>query len=132
MRISQQLVNELVAHAKAELPNECCGLIEGKNGRAVKVRPVRNAAASPLRFEMESQERYNAWKAIETAGNDFLAIYHSHTKTHAYPSQTDVNEAVNWPEQIYVIISLENRNAPVVRAYWLKDKKIAEAELVVE
>ncbi len=131
MRISQQLVDELVSHARDELPNECCGMIEAVNGRAIAVHRVTNAAASPLRFEMESQERYNLWNAIETAGNEF-AIYHSHTKSPAYPSQTDVNQAVNWPDQIYVIISLQDVDAPDVKGYWLKDLKIADAELIVE
>lgn len=132
MRISRQLVKELIEHARAELPNECCGMIEGVQGKATAIHRVTNAAASPLRYEMESQERYNAWNGIETRGNEFLAIYHSHTKSAAYPSQTDVNQAVNWPDQIYVIISLQDPNSPEVKAYWLKDLRIADAELVVE
>jgi proteasome lid subunit RPN8/RPN11 len=131
MRISQDLVDELIAHAREELPNECCGMIEAVNGEAIAVHRVTNAAASPLRFEMESQERYNLWNAIETAGNEF-AIYHSHTKSPAYPSQTDVNQAVNWPDQIYVIVSLQEPEKAEVKGYWLKDLKIADAELVVE
>jgi proteasome lid subunit RPN8/RPN11 len=131
MRISQDLVDELIAHAREDLPNECCGMIEAVDGEAIAVHRVTNAAASPLRFEMESQERYNLWNAIETAGNEF-AIYHSHTKSAAYPSQTDVNQAVNWPDQIYVIISLRDADAPEVKGYWLKDLRIADAELIVE
>jgi proteasome lid subunit RPN8/RPN11 len=61
-----------------------------------------------------------------------LAIYHSHTKSAAYPSQTDVNQAVSWPDAIWVIVSLEDPESPVVKGYWLKDLKVADAELVVE
>jgi proteasome lid subunit RPN8/RPN11 len=61
-----------------------------------------------------------------------LAIYHSHTKSAAYPSQTDVNQAVNWPDAIYLIVSLRDEDAPEVKGYWLKDLAIADAELVVE
>jgi [CysO sulfur-carrier protein]-S-L-cysteine hydrolase len=131
MRISQSLVDEMVAHAREDLPNECCGMIGGRDGEATTVIRVANAAATPLRYEMDPQEQYNALKAIEDGGGELLAIYHSHTKSAAYPSQTDVNQAVAWPEQIYVIISLANQGAPDVKAYLLKDLRIADAEFDV-
>lgn len=130
MRISQQLIDEMVAHAREDLPNECCGMIGGVDGEATEVIRVTNEAASPLRYEMEPKAQYDAWKAIEDDGKELLAIYHSHTKSAAYPSQTDVNQAVAWPDQIYVIVSLEDPDSPDVKAYWLKDLKIADAELV--
>lgn len=132
MRIAQSLIDEMVAHAREDLPNECCGMVGGVDGEATVVVPVVNAAASPLRFEMDPQGQYDALKAIEDDGKELLAIYHSHTKSAAYPSQTDVNQAVNWPDAIYLIVSLEDADAPDVRGYWLKDLKIADAELVVE
>lgn len=132
MRIGQDLIDEMVAHARADLPNECCGMVGGRDGAATSVIRVENAAASPLRFEMDPQGQYNALKEIEEDGGELLAIYHSHTKSAAYPSQTDVNQAVNWPDAIYVIVSLQDADAPDVKAYWLKDLGIADAELVVE
>lgn len=131
MRISQSLIDEMVAHAREDLPNECCGMIGGAGGEASEVIPVVNSAASPLRFEMDPQGQYNALKAIEDGGREMLAIYHSHTKSAAYPSQTDVNQAVSWPDAIWVIVSLEDPESPVVKGYWLKDLKVADAELVV-
>jgi proteasome lid subunit RPN8/RPN11 len=131
MRISQSLIDEMVAHARGEMPNECCGMIGGRDGEATEVVRVVNAAASPLRYEMDPQGQYNALKSIEDDGGELLAIYHSHTKSAAYPSQTDVNQALAWPEQIYVIVSLADPDAPDVKAYWLKDLKIADAELDV-
>jgi proteasome lid subunit RPN8/RPN11 len=131
MRISQDLIDEMVAHAREDLPNECCGLVGGIDGEATEVIRVENAAASPLRYEMDPKAQYDAYKAIEDAGHQLLAIYHSHTKSAAYPSQTDVNQAVAWPDQVYVIVSLEDRDAPDVKAYWLKDLKIADAEITV-
>ena len=92
---------------------------------------VANAAASPLRYEMDPQAQYDALKTIEDGGDELLAIYHSHTKSAAYPSQTDVNQAVAWPDQVYVIVSLQDREAPDVKAYLLKDLQIADVELVV-
>ncbi len=132
MRISQGLIDEMVAHAREDLPNECCGMVGGVDREANAVIPVVNSAASPLRFEMDPQGQYNALKGIEDGGGELLAIYHSHTKSAAYPSQTDVNQAVSWPDAIWVIVSLEDPDSPDVKAYWLKDLKIADAELVVE
>ena len=132
MRISQSLIDEMVAHARLDLPNECCGMVGGADGEAGVVIPVVNSAASPLRFEMDPQGQYDALKAIEDDGKELLAIYHSHTKSAAYPSQTDVNQAVNWPDAIYLIVSLQDAERPQVKGYWLKDLKIADAELVVE
>src|ERR671921_295444 len=131
MRISQALIDEMVAHAREDLPNECCGMIGGRDGEATRVVRVENAAASPLRYEMDPQGQYDALKAIEDAGEDLVAIYHSHTRSAAYPSQTDVNEARMWPEQAYVIVSLEHEEAPDVKAYDLADLKIADVELDV-
>ena len=122
----------MVAHAREDLPNECCGMVGGSDGKATSVIRVENSAASPLRFEMDPQGQYDALKEIEVGGGELLAIYHSHTRSAAYPSQTDVNQAVNWPDAIYVIVSLENPESPDVKAYWLKDLKIADAELLVE
>jgi proteasome lid subunit RPN8/RPN11 len=132
MRISQKLIDEMVAHAREDLPNECCGMVGGVDGEASVVVPVVNSAASPLRFEMDPQGQYDALKAIEDDGKEMLAIYHSHTKSPAYPSQTDVNQAVNWPDALYLIVSLQDEDAPDVKGYWLKDLKIADVELVVE
>jgi [CysO sulfur-carrier protein]-S-L-cysteine hydrolase len=131
MRISQSLVDEMVAHAREDLPNECCGMVGGRDGEATEVVRVVNAAATPLRYEMDPQGQYNALKQIEDNGGELLAIYHSHTKSAAYPSQTDVNQAVAWPDQVYVIVSLEDADNPDVKAFTLKDLRIADAEFEV-
>jgi [CysO sulfur-carrier protein]-S-L-cysteine hydrolase len=131
MKISQALIDEMVAHAREDLPNECCGMIGGRDGEATSVVRIENAAASPLRYEMDPQEQFNGLKAIEDGGGELIGIYHSHTRSAAYPSQTDVNEARRWPEQVYVIVSLEDEEAPDVKAYDLADLKIADVDLDV-
>jgi [CysO sulfur-carrier protein]-S-L-cysteine hydrolase len=131
MRIARSLIDEMVAHAREDLPNECCGMVGGRDGEAEVVVRVENAAASPLRYEMDPQGQYDALKSIEDQGLELLAIYHSHTKSAAYPSQTDVNQAVAWPEQVYLIVSLAEEDKPDVRAYLLRDLRIADAELDV-
>ncbi len=130
MKISQALIDEMVAHAREDLPNECCGMIGGVDGEATSVIRVENSAASPLRYEMDPQAQYDALKTIEDGGAELLGIYHSHTKSAAYPSQTDVNQAVAWPEQVYVIVSLAEEEADV-KAFLLKGLKIADVELDV-
>ena len=132
MKISQALIDEMVAHAREDLPNECCGMVAGLDGEATEVIRVENAAASPLRYEMDPKAQYEAWKSIEDDGKELLAIYHSHTKSAAYPSQTDVNQAVAWPDQVYVIVSLEDADAPDVKGYWLKDLRIADADNTID
>lgn len=131
MKISQDLIDEMVAHAREDLPNECCGMVGGRDGEATAVIRVANAAASPLRYEMDPQGQFNALKAIEDDGGELLGIYHSHTKSAAYPSQTDVNQAVAWPDQIYLIVSLADHAAPDVKAFLLKDLKIDDVALDV-
>jgi [CysO sulfur-carrier protein]-S-L-cysteine hydrolase len=131
MKISQALIDEMVAHAREDLPNECCGMLGGRDGEATSVVRVKNAASSPLRYEMDPQGQFDALKEIEDGGAELVGIYHSHTRSAAYPSQTDVNEARMWPEQVYVIVSLENEEAPDVKAYDLADLKIADVDLDV-
>lgn len=106
-------------------------MVGGRDGEASVVHRVENSAASPLRFQMDPKGQYDAWKAIEDSGLELLAIYHSHTKSPAYPSQTDVNESVAWPEQLYLIVSLADPEAPEVKGYWLREMKIVEADLVI-
>jgi proteasome lid subunit RPN8/RPN11 len=131
VKISRALVDEMVAHAREDLPNECCGMVAGRDGEATEVIRVENAAASPLRYEMDPKAQYEAWKSIEDEGKELLAIYHSHTKSAAYPSQTDVNQAVAWPDQVYVIVSLADEDAPDVKGYFLKDLRIVDAEITI-
>jgi proteasome lid subunit RPN8/RPN11 len=131
VKISQALIDEMRVHALEDRPNECCGMVGGKDGVATKVVPVLNAAASPLRYEMDPKGQYDALTEIEADG-ELLAIYHSHTKSAAYPSQTDVNQAQNWPEPIYVIVSLVDEEKPDVKGFHLADLKIVDAELGIE
>jgi [CysO sulfur-carrier protein]-S-L-cysteine hydrolase len=131
MKISQALVDAMIVHALEDRPNECCGMIGGSGGVATKVIPVLNSAASPLRYEMDPKGQFDALKQIESDG-ELLGIYHSHTKSAAYPSQTDVNQAQNWPEPIYVILSLVDEEKPDVKGFHLADLKIADAELEIE
>jgi [CysO sulfur-carrier protein]-S-L-cysteine hydrolase len=129
MRISRQLLDDVIAHARAEAPNECVGMIASRDGEAVAVHRARNAAASPLRYEIEGMEQYKIQTAIEDAGLDLGAIYHSHTRSKPEPSQTDINLAF-YPEALYVIVGLEHDEADV-RAWRIVDGQVSEAALEV-
>lgn len=133
MRIAQDLIDEVIAHAREDLPNECCGLIGGSDGLARTVYRASNEFASPFSYRVSSADQYRIIeKEMRERDEEMLSIYHSHTKSAAYPSQTDLNEAASWPEQLYLIVSLADPESPDVKGFWLKDGKIAEAELVVE
>jgi [CysO sulfur-carrier protein]-S-L-cysteine hydrolase len=130
VRISQALLDEIVAHARAEAPNECCGMIAAQDGVAVAVHRARNAAASPLRYEMDGMEQYKIQTAIEDAGYELGAIYHSHTRSAPEPSQTDINLAF-YPEALYVIVGVAGAE-PDVRAWRIVDGAVSQAALEVE
>ena len=93
------------------------------------VHRARNAAASPLRYEMDGMEQYRLQGAIEDAGLELGAIYHSHTRSAPYPSQTDINLAF-YPEALYVIVGVAGTEAEV-RAYAIVDGQVSERELEV-
>lgn len=130
MRISSAMVAEIVAHAREEAPNECCGMIGGSAGSAVSIYRAANAEASPLRYSLEPGDQYRIMMEIEGRGEELAAIYHSHTKSAAYPSQTDVNLAF-YPDALYVIVSIADPDAPDVRAFRIVDGKASEAELEI-
>ena len=128
--MSRELLDEIVAHARADAPNECCGMIAADNGRAVRVYPATNAAASPLRYEIDPRDQLRIQTTIDDAGLELGAIYHSHTRSAPYPSETDVNLAF-YPEAVYVIVGLAGPE-PEVRAYRIVDSAIEEVELAIE
>jgi [CysO sulfur-carrier protein]-S-L-cysteine hydrolase len=131
VRIARDLLDEIVAHAREEVPNECCGLIAGADGRATQVHRARNEFASPMRFNVHPQDLIRITTAIEDAGEELAAIYHSHPRSDAYPSQTDVNLAANWPDPLWLICSLAERE-PILRAFTIRDGQVEEVELDVD
>jgi proteasome lid subunit RPN8/RPN11 len=128
--IASELLDEIVAHAREEAPNECCGLVGGRDGRATSVRRGENLHRSPLRFEIANP--LPLLNAIEDAGEELVGIYHSHTRSEAYPSQTDANLARFWPDPLWLICSLVDADRPVVRSFEIRDGEIVEVGLEVE
>jgi len=105
-------------------------MIAAQDGSAVAVHRARNVAASPLRYEMDGMEQYKIQTAIEDAGLELGAIYHSHTRSAPEPSQTDINLAF-YPEALYVIVGVADAQ-PDIRAWRIVDGQVSEATLEVE
>lgn len=125
MEIAPDLLEQVVEHARRDHPNECCGVIAGRGGAATRVFALRNLQASPLRFEMGADLAV-AMEDIDEAGDDLLAIYHSHTRSDPVPSQTDIAFAANWPGVLWLIVGLRGRDAePDVRT-WRIDGGVPE------
>src|SRR5439155_20950206 len=132
MRIARAVLDEIVAHAREEAPNECCGMLAGEDGRATRVYRAHNAEASPLRYTIHPQDQIRIMMEIEKRGEGLAAIYHSHTKTAAEPSQTDINLAENWPDPLYLICSLADPENPDVRGFSIRESRVEEVDLHVE
>jgi proteasome lid subunit RPN8/RPN11 len=131
MRIARGLYEQMIDHARAEAPNECCGMIGGRDGDVVKVYRATNVEHSHLRFMIDPKEQLQIDQDIEKAGLELTAIYHSHTRTAPRPSETDIIFAKLWPGVLWVIVGLANEE-PEVRLWRIDDGQATEAELVVE
>jgi proteasome lid subunit RPN8/RPN11 len=129
--IARGLLDRIVAHARREAPNECCGLVAMRAGVVTGVEEAENLAASPFRFEVDGLELHHRLTEIEDRGDELGAIYHSHTRSHPYPSQTDVNFAAGWPGVEWLIVGLDD-GEPVVRNYRIDDGRVTETELRVD
>lgn len=125
------MYDEIIAHTKEGGADEICGMIAGKDQRAVKLYRVVNAAENkPVRYIMQPEDQLRVLKDIEKKGWDLLAIYHSHPSSENYPSATDVADAEQWPDPYYIICTPTNPARPV-RAFRIEDGKIREEEVVV-
>jgi proteasome lid subunit RPN8/RPN11 len=130
MRIAQDLLGQIVAHAQQEAPNECCGIVSSNGGEAVKVYPTTNVEASPFRFVIDGAEQLQIYNEIESADLDLGAIYHSHTRSAPEPSQTDINFAKDWPGVLWIIVGLAD-GEPAVQTWTIDGAEVRETELVV-
>jgi proteasome lid subunit RPN8/RPN11 len=122
------LVKEIVEQGLREFPNECCGLIAAEDGVPIKVFPMTNADASPATYRLDGKEQLRIFDELEERGWDLWAIYHSHTHSEAYPSETDVRLAF-YPEALYLLLSLSDRSAPVLRSFRIREGEVIEEEL---
>src|SRR5262249_30556159 len=130
--VPASVIDEVVAWCLAGRPNEACGLLAGpsfaaEGGSPSRFLPLPNAAASPYRYLIDPEEQLRAVLAIDDAGEEVWGIVHSHVASPAVPSDTDVGLA-GWPDALYLICSLATE-APVIRAWSIRDGAVAEVEL---
>ncbi len=130
LTLHEDYVIEMITHAKEDAPNECCGIIAGDGGTATKLYRAINAEASPYRYSVDPKDLLRIYRDLDSNGWDVLVIYHSHTQTEAYPSPTDIRLAA-WDDAYYVLVSLEDNDHPIVRAFRIKDGEVTEEELEI-
>jgi proteasome lid subunit RPN8/RPN11 len=133
------MIDEMVAHASEDLPNECCGIIAGRDSEAMRLYRTRNAEASPFRYNIHPGDLLRIQQEMDANGWQPLVIYHSHVASDAYPSPTDVRLS-QWqgtdppldlyPGAHYVLVSLKDRDNPVVRSFEISNGIVTEEDLV--
>ena len=131
MKIPQAHIDEVIKHARRETPNECCGLIGGTPEEAQSIHRAANAEVSPFRYSIAPREQLELMNRIDDDGQQVVGIYHSHTRTPAHPSQTDINLASGWPDAVYFIVSLEHPDEPVVNAFRIQDSAVKDVDLQI-
>ncbi len=125
--IREDLVEAMIAHARADHPDEACGVLAGPEGSDIPERHIAmvNAERSPTFYRFDSQEQFKVWRAMEESSEEPVVIYHSHTATEAYPSRTDVNLAAE-PDAHYVLVSTRDPDRHEVRSYRIIDGVVTE------
>jgi proteasome lid subunit RPN8/RPN11 len=135
LTIPVAVADEMLAHARAEVPNEACGLLSGSlsDGAASAYHPARNADASPYVYTVHPEDLVRIVFGIEDAGEDLVAIFHSHTHTPAVPSPTDRRQA-QYPDAFYVLATLSDPDASAadaLRAWRILDGQSQEVALEI-
>ena len=132
LRIRQDLHDKIVAHARADHPDEACGVLAGPAGsdRPERFIPMTNAARSPTFYEFDSTEQFHVWRQMDCNGEEPVVLYHSHTATEAYPSRTDVSYASE-PGAHYVLVSTRDPHETEFRSYHIQNGNITEERVTV-
>src|SRR5689334_24884067 len=127
LTISSLLYEKIVAHARADHPDEACGVIAGPQGadRPERFIAMLNAERSPTFYRFDSMEQLKVWRSMDEADEVPLVIYHSHTATEAYPSRTDISYASE-PDAHYVLVSTRDPDDHEPRSYRIVDGVVAE------
>lgn len=130
LTIERALVEKIVAHARADHPDEACGIIAGPIGsdRPVRYVAMANAERSPTFYRFDSQEQLKLWREMDDRDEEPVVIYHSHTATEAYPSRTDISYASE-PNAHYVLVSTRDEDTEEFRSYRIVDGEVTEEEV---
>ena len=125
--IPKSVYNEMIAHAKAGYPNEACGLLAGRIAVTVYYA-MRNLDEASISYFMDPKEQLKVFKEMRAKNIEMLGIFHSHVASVAYPSQKDIRLAF-YEEASYLIVSLSDKNKPVLRSFRIKDEKVTEENI---
>ncbi|MDA1257681.1 MAG: M67 family metallopeptidase [Chloroflexi bacterium] len=120
LKLPKNLLAEMITHSLEQDPEECCGLLLGNGDEVSRLIRVQNVHEDRVsRFSMAPLDLLEAEREADRRGEIFVAIYHSHTYSQGYPSDTDIRNAVQsgWTDPYYVLVSLVEKTRPVVRAY---------------
>lgn len=128
IRIPREIYQEMIEHARREAPVECCGILGGKDTTVQECFEIRNVENSSVQFLMDPQEQLNAFEKMEKNSMKMVAIYHSHPHTIPFPSEMDVQKTVD-PEMPSIIISLKEKDEPMVKAFRIRKEAIYLEEI---
>ena len=131
MEIPAEIRDAMVQHALEEDPNECCGILAGAGGIVLQHYRITNTERSPYRYSMDGRELNQVLRELDDNGWEMQVIYHSHTHSPAYPSDTDVRLAANWPDPYYLLVSLMDKQSPDVRLFTIWDGAVSEEPVVI-
>ena len=132
LTISRVLLDKVMAHARADHPDEACGVIAGPagSGRPERFVAMTNAERSPTFYRFDSMEQLHVWREMEERDEEPVVIYHSHTATQAYPSRTDISYAME-PTAHYLLVSTMEPRDTEVRSFLIADGLVTEEEVKV-
>lgn len=130
IRLPRELIKAMVEHAFTELPNECCGLLLGREGTIEHIIPMKSNPPAPDAYFMDPLQQVEVFTKMEARGEALLGIYHSHPAGPATPSGADLQLAYH-PDTVYFIISLADREKPEVRGFMLAERAFKEVELAL-
>jgi proteasome lid subunit RPN8/RPN11 len=132
LTISASLRAQIVAHARADHPDEACGVIAGPAGsdRPERFIPMDNAERSMTFYRFDSMEQLRVWREMDDRDEEPVVIYHSHTATEAYPSRTDISYASE-PGAHYVLVSTRDPGNEEFRSFRIADGAVTEEDVEV-
>jgi proteasome lid subunit RPN8/RPN11 len=132
LTISRALVDRVIAHARADHPDEACGVIAGPAGsdRPARFIAMTNAERSPTFYRFDSMEQLRVWREMDDRDEEPVVIYHSHTATEAYPSRTDISYAME-PTAHYLLVSTADQVRTEVRSFLIADGAVTEEQVQV-
>jgi len=130
IELGSALYQDIVEHGLREFPNEACGLIAAKEGTPTRVYAMKNVDASPVSYRLDPKEQLQVFSEMDDEGLDLAGIYHSHTHSEAYPSDTDRRLAF-YPARRYLIRELSDRGHPELKAFRIEDGEVTEEELSI-